>query len=100
VALTEGRLARSTRLNVIVALQDTSRCFNFSRRGVAVADDQKEPGGRPESVIDAKRWIEVWTEAIRRTEEEITKLRQQGFTSEDERILFRQKMIEHMKEKL
>jgi len=52
------------------------------------------------SVVEPELWIKAWTEAIRRTEEEITDLRKQGFTSKDEQISFREKMIDLMKEKL
>lgn len=50
--------------------------------------------------ITVADWNRHWSEAIRRTVDEINEFSRQGLTRDDQEIWFRENMVEHMKTKL
>jgi len=50
--------------------------------------------------VTISEWNNKWRESIRITEDEIHEYRNQGLTSDDQEIWFRENMVEHMRLKL
>jgi len=50
--------------------------------------------------VTISEWNNKWRESIRITEDEIHEYRNQGLTSDDQEIWFRENMVEHMQLKL